>query len=328
MRQRGCFLSRMRPFTRFAWAVLAYNLLVVAWGAFVRATGSGAGCGRHWPMCNGEVVPRAPATATIVEFTHRATSGLALLLVVALVVGAVRAFPAHHPARKAAWASLGLMVLEALVGAGLVLFGWVAKDTSFARGWVMGVHLTNTFLLLGALALTADWSARPGGMRFGERGVIAGALWLAFVTVLLAGVTGAIAALGDTLFPATSFAEGLSQELSTEAHVLLRLRILHPFAAVVAAAVLLFVARLALRQRPEPRVRRAALSLVLLVAVELLVGIVNLALLAPVWLQLVHLLVADLAWIALVLLAAASLAPGRVDAPIESPAALPIGLRG
>jgi len=318
----------MRPFTRFAWAVLAYNLVVVAWGAFVRATGSGAGCGKHWPMCNGEIVPRDPATATVVEFTHRATSGIALLLVVALVVWASRAFPARHPARKAAWASLALMVLEALVGAGLVLFGWVAKDTSFARGWVMGVHLTNTFLLLGALALTADWSARPGGMRFGERGVVAGALWLAFVTVLLAGVTGAIAALGDTLFPATSFAEGLEQELSTEAHVLLRLRILHPFAAVVAAAVLLFVARLALRHRPDARVRRAALSLVLLVAVELLVGVVNVALLAPVWLQLVHLLVADLAWIALVLLAAASLAPGRVDAPIESPASLPVGLRG
>jgi cytochrome c oxidase assembly protein subunit 15 len=318
----------MRPFTRFAWAVLGYNLAVVAWGAFVRATGSGAGCGKHWPMCNGEVVPRDPATATIVEFTHRAMSGVALLLVVALVVWAIRAFPVSHPARKAAWASLGLMILEALVGAGLVLFGWVAKDTSFARGWVMGVHLTNTFLLLGALALTADWSARPGGMRFAERGVLAGALWLAFVTVLLAGVTGAIAALGDTLFPATSFAQGLEQELSTEAHVLLRLRILHPLAAVVAAAVLLFVARLAFRHRPDARVRRAALSLALLVAAELLVGVVNVALLAPVWLQLVHLLVADLAWIALVLLAAASLAPTPVEAPFETPAVLSTGQGG
>jgi heme a synthase len=328
MSQGRCFLSRMRPFTRFAWAALGYNLAVVAWGAFVRATGSGAGCGKHWPMCNGEVLPRDPATATIVEFTHRAMSGVALLLVVALVVWAIRAFPTSHPARKAAWASLGLMILEALVGAGLVLFGWVAKDTSFARGWVMGVHLTNTFLLLGALALTADWSARPGGMRFADRGVVAGALWLAFVAVLLAGVTGAIAALGDTLFPATSFVEGLEQELSTEAHVLLRLRILHPFAAVVAAGVLLFVARLALRHRPDARVRRAALSLALLVAAELLVGVVNVAHLAPVWLQLVHLLVADLVWIALVLLAAASLAPGRVEAPLETPAALPAGLRG
>ena len=317
----------MRPFTRFAWAVLGYNLAVVAWGAFVRATGSGAGCGKHWPMCNGEVVPRAPGAATAIEFTHRAMSGFALLLVVALVVWAVRAFTAGHPARKAAWASLGLMILEALVGAGLVLFGWVAKDTSFARGWVMGVHLTNTFLLLGALALTADWSVRPGGMRLADRGAIAGALWLAFVTMILAGITGAVAALGDTLFPTTSFAEGLRQELSSEAHVLLRLRILHPFAAVAAGAVLLLVARLALRLRPDARVRRAALSLVVLVAAEILLGVLNVALLAPVWLQLVHLLVADLVWIALVLLAAASLAPGPIEAPRESSAALPDGLR-
>jgi cytochrome c oxidase assembly protein subunit 15 len=318
----------MRAFTRFAWAVLGYNLLVVAWGAFVRATGSGAGCGKHWPMCNGAVVPRAPAIETVIEFTHRATSGIALLLVVALVAWAVRAFPGGHPARKAAWASLGLMILEALVGAGLVLFGWVAKDTSFARGWVMGVHLTNTFLLLGALTLTADWSARPGGMRFGERGVVAGALWLAFVTVILAGVTGAIAALGDTLFPTTSFAEGLRQELSTEAHVLLRLRILHPFAAVGAAAVLLLVARMALRHRPDPRVRRAAQSLLLLVAIELLAGAVNVLLLAPVWLQLVHLLLADLVFVSLVLLAAASLAPGEVELPVGTPGPLPAALRG
>ncbi|WP_242343682.1 COX15/CtaA family protein [Anaeromyxobacter terrae] len=318
----------MRSFTRFAWAVLTYNLLVVAWGAFVRATGSGAGCGKHWPMCNGQVVPRAPAVETVIEFTHRAMSGVALLLVVALVVAAVRAFPAGHPVRKAAWASLGLMILEALVGAGLVLFGWVAKDTSFARGWVMGVHLANTFLLLGALALTADWSAQPGGMRFAGRGAIAGGLWLGFASVLLAGVTGAVAALGDTLFPATSFVEGLRQELSTEAHVLLRLRVLHPFAAIATAGVLLLVARLALRLRPDARVRRAALGLVGLVAVELLAGVVNVALAAPVWLQLVHLLLADLIWIALVLLAAASLAPGRVEVTAETPAALPAGLGG
>ncbi|WP_242334752.1 MULTISPECIES: COX15/CtaA family protein [Anaeromyxobacter] len=318
----------MRSFTRFAWAVLTYNLLVVAWGAFVRATGSGAGCGKHWPMCNGQVVPRAPAVETVIEFTHRAMSGLALLLVVALVVAAVRAFPAGHPTRKAAWASLGLMILEALVGAGLVLFGWVAKDTSFARGWVMGVHLTNTFLLLGALALTADWSAQPGGMRFAGRGALAGGLWLGFASVLIAGVTGAVAALGDTLFPATSFAEGLRQELSTEAHVLLRLRVLHPFAAIATAAVLLLVARLALRLRPDARVRRAALGLIALVGAELLAGVVNLVLAAPVPLQLLHLLLADLVWVALVLLAAASLAPGRVEVPSETPAALPAGLRG
>ncbi|HEY6101456.1 MAG TPA: COX15/CtaA family protein, partial [Anaeromyxobacter sp.] len=134
-------LGAMIAFTRFARAVLVYNLLVVAWGAFVRATGSGAGCGKHWPTCNGELVPRSPRVETAVEFTHRATSGIALVLVVGLAVWAFRAFPRRHPARRAAVATVAFMIAEALVGAGLVLYGWVAKDPSAARGWVMAIHL-------------------------------------------------------------------------------------------------------------------------------------------------------------------------------------------
>jgi cytochrome c oxidase assembly protein subunit 15 len=310
----------MRPFTRYAWSVLAVNLAVVAWGAFVRATGSGAGCGKHWPTCNGEILPRAPAVATAIEFTHRATSGIALLLVVALAAWAVRAFPRGHAARRAAWASLALMLAEALVGAGLVLFGWVARDASPERGWVMAIHLTNTFLLLGALALVAEWSARPG-LALAGRGPVLAAIGVALAAVLLAGVTGAIAALGDTLFPATSFAAGLREETAEGAHLLLRLRILHPFAAIAAGAALLAAARLALRARPDARVRRAALAVMALVAFEIAAGGVNVLLLAPVWLQLVHLLAADALWIALVLLAAAALAPGA--APARSDARVP-----
>jgi cytochrome c oxidase assembly protein subunit 15 len=304
----------MRPLARFAWTVLGVNLAVVAWGAFVRATGSGAGCGRHWPTCNGAIVPRAPADATLIEFAHRASSGVALLLVVALVVWAVRALPGGHPARRAAWTALGFMIAEALVGAGLVLFGWVAKDTSAARGWVMAVHLTNTFLLLASLALAAAWSGRGGGLVLAGRGGLAAGLGAALALVLLAGVTGAIAALGDTLYPATSFAAGLSDELSGNAAVLLRLRVLHPFAAIGAAGALLAVSRAALRARPDDPVRRAALAIAGLVAVELAAGAANVLLLAPIWLQLVHLLLADLVWLSAVLLAAATLAPGPVRA--------------
>ncbi len=313
----------MRSFTRFAWSVLCLNLAVVSWGAFVRVTGSGAGCGRHWPTCNGEVVPRAPAVATAIEFTHRASSGIALLLVVALVVWALRAAPRGHAARRAAWAALALMLTEALVGAGLVLFGWVAKDASAARGWVMAVHLTNTFLLLGALALTAEWSARPGGVTIAGRGALGGLIAAALGTVLLAGVTGAIAALGDTLYPATSFAAGLGDELSGDASLLLRLRLLHPFAAIAAGALVLLAARAALRARPSERVRQAAVAIAALVALEIVAGAANVLLLAPVWLQLVHLLLADLLWLALVLLSAAALAPGEATARANAPASAP-----
>jgi cytochrome c oxidase assembly protein subunit 15 len=294
-------------YRRLAWAVLAWNVLVVAWGAFVRASGSGAGCGRHWPTCNGAVVPRSPGLETAIEFTHRATSGIALVLVATLLVWALRAFPRGSPARRAAIASAVLLVVEALVGAGLVLFGWVARDASPERGWVMAVHLTNTFLLLAALALAAAWAGRPGGLSARGRGATAGLLAGALATTVLAGVTGAIAALGDTLFPAASFAEGLRAEMSPGASLLLRLRVLHPPVAVAAALLAVAFARAARRDgSARPALGAAVVALAL---VQTAAGILNLALAAPVWMQVVHLVLADLLWIALVLLGAESLAP-------------------
>src|SRR5512136_1928461 len=143
--------------TRFAWLVLAWNVAVILWGAFVRASGSGAGCGAHWPLCNGEVVPRAPALETMVEFMHRATSGIALLLVVALAAWVFRARPKGHPARRAAGASVVFILVEAAVGAALVLFGLVAENDSVARALFMAGHLANTFVLLACLTLAAHW---------------------------------------------------------------------------------------------------------------------------------------------------------------------------
>jgi cytochrome c oxidase assembly protein subunit 15 len=311
----------MKPFTRFAWAVLAYDLVVVAWGAFVRATGSGAGCGKHWPSCNGEIVPRSPRVETAIEFTHRATSGIALVLGVVLLAWALRAFSRGHPARRAAVASFALLLAEALVGAGLVLFGWVAKDPSAARGWAMAIHLVNTFFLLGALALTADWSGSEGGLGREGRGNLPTFLAVAAAAVLLAGVTGAIAALGDTLFPAASLAAGLRADVAGDAAVLLRLRVLHPFAAIAAAILLLAVARAALRTRPDPRVRRAALAAFVLVGAQMLVGVANVLLLAPVAFQIAHLVLADLTWLSLVLLGSAALSPA--EAPAVAATALP-----
>lgn len=303
--------TRTTPFRRFAWFVLGYDLAVIAWGAFVRATGSGAGCGRHWPTCQGEVIPRSPAVETLVELTHRVSSGLALLMVIALLVWARRAYAPGHPARKAAALSLAFMVTEALLGAGLVLFGWVARDASAARAVAMSLHLVNTFALLAALALTAAWSEGPAGLAPRGRGALPLALALGAAAMLLVGITGAVAALGDTLFPAATLAEGLRQDLDPRTAMLLRLRVVHPPAAVLAGLTLVYGASLAARGAASLRARRAALVLAALVVVQIVAGAVNLGLLAPVWLQLVHLLLADLVWIALVILAAASLAPAR-----------------
>ncbi|HET9597295.1 MAG TPA: COX15/CtaA family protein [Anaeromyxobacteraceae bacterium] len=309
----------MKTLSRFTWFVLAYQLAVVAWGALVRATGSGAGCGAHWPLCNGAVVPRSAATATLIEFAHRATSGLALALVVAVAIGARRVLPRGHAARRAAAASLAFIVMEALLGAALVLFGWVAKDDSAARAWVMSLHLVNTFLLLAALALTAAWSGEAPAALAGPPGALP--LWVgaALVALLLAGVSGAVAALGDTLFPATSFAEGLRQELAPGARVLLKLRVAHPVAALAAAGLAAAVAWLAPRLRPAPHVRAGATALLALLVLQLVAGAMNVLLLAPVWLQLVHLVLADLAWIAVVTVGAWTLAPGGVQVPLHAP---------
>lgn len=285
---------------------MAYNFLVVLWGAYVRASGSGAGCGKHWPTCNGEILPRPEAIETLIELTHRLTSGLALILTIALVVAACRTFGRGHRARRAAWTTLGFMVAEALLGAGLVLFGLVDEDDSLARAMVMCMHLINTLFLLGFMALTAWWADRPGRLNLGHPM----ARWLGLATggLLLLGITGAIAALGDTLFPATSLIEGFQADLDTGAHILLRLRGLHPVFAMIVAFGLI---NLAINQRNVPQMRTMANLLIAAVLIQLTVGLVNLGLLAPVPLQLLHLFMADGLWVLFVIFAAHILETSR-----------------
>lgn len=152
--------GKLNNFARYAWAVLGYNIFVILLGAFVRSSGSGAGCGSHWPLCNGEVLPRAPEVATLIEFSHRLTSGLALLLVGGLLLWARRLYAPGQPVRVAAMWSMVFILVEALVGAALVLLELVAGNPALLRGVVIAVHLANT-LLLGALTLCA-WHAGGG----------------------------------------------------------------------------------------------------------------------------------------------------------------------
>ncbi len=287
----------MSRYARYAWGVLAYNLLVVMWGAWVRVTGSGAGCGEHWPDCNGEVIPRDPSIETLIEFTHRATSGLALVLVVGMVIAAWRSHGPGHRVRRSAIVALLFMIAEALLGAGLVIFGLVGDNASPARAVVMSIHLLNTFFLLGGMALSAWWATddtpidtHSPRMRW---------LYLGGALILAVGMTGAIAALGDTLFPSTSLAAGLAADLDPTSHVLLRLRTLHPVVALICAGVLWSMA--GRWKGPMSTWLRG------LVALQILAGLVNLALLAPGWLQLIHLLLADLVWVVFLIFGVTSL---------------------
>jgi heme A synthase len=297
--------------------VLAYNLLVVAWGAFVRATGSGAGCGAHWPLCNGEVVPRPKSLETVIELSHRVTSGISVLFVAALYVAARRALPRGHLARRASLAALLFSLGEALIGGVLVLLELVAHEKSIKRAFSSMLHLGNTFFLLAALVLAAWFLRGPapsrvpaapresvGLLSIAEEGrtLVRLAAFVATGSLFAVGVTGAIAALGDTLFPAASLREGLAQDLSPASHIFLRLRAIHPLLAVASAATVLSSVALFRAVRPAPRVLALSRVFAATFLAQVGLGLLNLLLLAPVWMQLVHLLVADLVWISLVLL--------------------------
>lgn len=299
-------------FQRLAWAVLGYTVLVILFGAWVRITGSGAGCGEHWPSCHGELVPRSPTLATVIEFTHRVTSGLCLISVLALVWLARRAFPRGHAARRGAALAVLFTITEALVGAGLVRFGLVDKDDSVARAVVMAIHLVNTSLLTGALAYTA-WRARPPTpvATVPRRA----ALWLgtAIVGLLVVGVSGAVTALGDTLFPAqqVGLAGRLAEDHGAGAHFLQRLRVFHPFIAVGLGLYVMVVANALSGPQSSAQVRRWGAVVMLGVLVQVAAGVVNILLSAPGWMQIVHLLLGTGLWIAVTVFALAVLGPRR-----------------
>jgi cytochrome c oxidase assembly protein subunit 15 len=290
--------------------VLVFVLFVIAWGALVRATGSGAGCGNHWPMCNGEVLPRAPGQATIIELFHRVTSALSALSVLLQMLWARRLYASGHRVRRATYWSAVFMLGEVAIGAALVLFHLVGDDSSVTRAVVMGIHLINTFLLVGSATLVVHFSGGGLGFSLRRQGLLG---WLAgacIACMLLLGASGAVAALGDTLFPPESLGTALADDLSLTAHVLVRLRIVHPFLAVGVAFLLLFTRFAYANQRGTyPGVRGWGLSLRLLVMGQLVLGLVNTLLLAPIWLQLAHLVVADALWIALVMMVAHGLRP-------------------
>jgi len=296
--------ASMRPLARFAWLTLAYNIAVILWGAYVRATGSGAGCGNRWPLCNGTVLPRTPQAQTIIEFTHRLTSGLAVVMVSSLLVWCWRKTSKGDWARYSSLTAMLLLFNEAILGALLVLFEHVAQDRSPARVLFLCMHFGNTLLLLAALALTAQWLAKSH-RRFSivkSRTEIA-AVAIGLMATVCIGMTGSLAALGDTLFPATSLKASLMQDFSS-GNVLLRLRFLHPVAAMIGAMYVLWIILRSLKSPGRPSNQVIALAVVLVVQIGL--GLLNVGLLAPIWLQILHLLVAELFWV-LVVLASATL---------------------
>jgi heme a synthase len=289
--------------SRFAWFVVAYNAAVIVWGAYVRATGSGAGCGSHWPLCNGQFLPTTPQTQTVIEFTHRVTSGVSIVLVAILLIWCWRRTAKGDWPRYSVVAVAVLLFNEALLGALLVLLDHVGGlDRSAAHAFFLCLHFGNTLFLLAALALTASWLSnscqRFGFVRTPYQAIAAG---LGLVSVMVIGVTGSLASLGDTLFPADSLRHAVVQDFSSSSHILLRLRVLHPIAAVIGSIYVLSLLQAFWRKQE----RSAWMSLLpITLTGQIALGAMNVILLAPVWLQMTHLLVAEMFWILLVLASA------------------------
>ncbi|MFT7623694.1 MAG: cytochrome c oxidase assembly protein subunit 15 [Myxococcota bacterium] len=302
-------MQDLSKFARAAWFTTAYNIAVILWGAWVRISGSGAGCGEHWPTCNGQILPRDPSTATMIEFAHRATSGLTLIFTLGIAIWAARLFAKTSIVRRAANTTLVFVLLEAALGALLVIFGLVDKDESTARALVVGVHLVNTFGLVGAGALCAWWASGHAVPTLSRPHLPGRNLFLmAAVGILLVGMTGAITALGDTLFPVSpTDGQGLlariRDDITAGEHFLVRLRVLHPAIAIVVGSGLMMLGFRQMERFPGP-----SKWVVGLVTIELIAGLANIYLAAPGWMQIIHLLLADLLWVSLLILASESLA--------------------
>src|SRR3954453_20894760 len=192
--------GRRKWFAISAWALLAFNIPVILWGAYVRVSFSGDGCRMSWPFCAGQVLPRHMAASMLIEFTHRMRTSVDSIATIALGAWAFQAFPKRHAVLNYALWSLVFLLVEALLGAGLVLLRYVAHNQSAGRAVYLSAHLTNTMMLLGALTMTA-WLAQTNTSRvlWSNISRLFGAALLVTVVV---SITGAIAALGDTLFPA------------------------------------------------------------------------------------------------------------------------------
>lgn len=306
--------NKLTAFAKYAWFALAYNLVVILWGVFLRASYSGDGCGQHWITCHGEAIPSAPQLKTLIEFSHRVTSMLAGLVVIGLVIWAFRKFEKRHLVRRLALLSLVFILIEGAIGGGLVLTGNTAANWTPSRPYWTAGHLINTFVLIGLLGLTA-WFA-TGDRRFVLRGPAK--VWillaLGIAAIFVTGISGSMAALTNMLFPSETLAEGIAKDFDPNSHILLRLRILHPIFSIFTAVFLIFLSDMIRKAaNKDALVSKWANVVSILVIVQIIFGGATLLLLAPIVMQLGHLLLADLIWISFVLMGASVFTAGRAD---------------
>ncbi|MBC7370781.1 MAG: COX15/CtaA family protein [Bdellovibrionaceae bacterium] len=296
-------MKTRQSFFRFAQFLLIYTLLVILWGAWVRISHSGDGCGDTWPLCHGQIIPDAQQKKTWVEFSHRITSGLFGLIVLYVYWQARKLYPKGSAVRKAALACLIFMITEALLGAKLVLFGLVGSNDSAFRLFAMSLHQINSMLLSGSVAMLLLYaSGLPDRLAASPSTEVSakfkwGGIFL--LGILAVAVTGGFAALSTTLFPATSLLTGWTEDFAPDAHYLIRLRISHPVLATLIGGGLSLYFWLRAQVETRPILRQSTLHIAGMLAVAVVFGYLTLFSLAPIWMKVVHLLIAHLVWISL-----------------------------
>ncbi|MEO6655408.1 MAG: COX15/CtaA family protein, partial [Pyrinomonadaceae bacterium] len=306
-------VTKLDRFAKYAWFVVAFNIVVILWGVFLRASKSGDGCGQHWVTCNGEVLPSAPQLKTIIEFSHRVTSSLAGLLIVALLIWAFRRWYTQKTVQErlaliTVAGSFVFVVIEGLIGRGLVLTGNTAENLTPERPFWMAGHLINTLILLTFLTLTARYAGGGRRMNFRVERKYIVALAAGTIAIFVVGISGSIAALSSMLFPSMTLTEAIAKDFSPTSHILLRLRLLHPITAILTSVFLIFLTGWLAKERAgDPKIARWSNILSVLVLLQIGFGSLTLLMLAPIVMQLGHLLFADAIWISYVLFAAAFL---------------------
>ena len=294
-------------FRRYSWGVVVFTVLVILWGAVVRATGSGAGCGSHWPLCNGEVVPQLAAVETAIELFHRFTSALDGVLVILLVWFAYRSYGRRSNVTRWAFLALVFIIIEGLLGRLLVVREWVAGDTSAIRAVVVAIHLMNTYILLLTMVATAWLASVREEIRVRDDRKLKSLLVIGLVLTALFSALGAVTALGDTLFPPESVLTEIQKDLDPSSHFLIRLRVIHPVFAVLTGLYLYFVVLTVKKRELGGRATFLGNLLFALAIMQGLAGGITILTLAPLYMQIIHLLLADVFWITLVLFSAESI---------------------
>ena len=267
---------------------IVLSILSILAGAFVRATGSGDGCGSTWPTCKGKIIPQLSDTSEIIEFSHRSISGI-LLIVTLIIFTKSRNTSKGSTIRTTVNFLTFFVVFEAAIGAVIVLYEWVGLNSSLPRIVAVPIHLVNTFGLLACYAILYKVLLNnfKNIKQLWDRRFV----FVAFL-FLLSGATGSITALADVLFPSASFYEGLMEDFDRTSELLTRLRILHPIVATGLSVALIIESR---KIQKDYKIDVKFLQLLVIVAVTL--GVLNVLSNIVLLLSIFHLAIADLLWI-------------------------------